>query len=123
MNPFKSAFVDVFIRERSEAARLAGGDGVADHGSEANGPQSRDQLGQEQLVWVLWKILKGDGADVSTNKRKKACCILTPCMLQLGPYSPATLATSPLPPKLRASQLMIDDTLTVTTTDDEPRDQ
>ena len=70
MNPFKSAFVDVFIRERSEAARLAGGDGVADHGSEANGPQSRDQLGQEQLVWVLWKILKGDGADVSTNNRK-----------------------------------------------------
>lgn len=33
-------------------------------------------------------------------------------MPQLGPYSPTTLATSPLPPKLRAAQLAIDDFLT-----------
>lgn len=70
MNPFKSAFVDVFIRERDTAAKFyggrndVGGDGVAERGPEADSSHSNDQLGQEQLVWVLWKILKGDGTDV-----------------------------------------------------------
>ncbi|KAI5119255.1 hypothetical protein M0805_007258 [Coniferiporia weirii] len=79
INPFRSAFVEVFAREREGARVEADRGGVGEN---------------EQLVWVLWKILKGDGND-------------------LGPYSPATLAHSPLPPKLRASQLTIDDSLTL----------
>ncbi|THH07603.1 hypothetical protein EW145_g3265 [Phellinidium pouzarii] len=78
INPFRSAFVEVFLREREGARVEAERGGVSEN---------------EQLVWVLWKILKGDGND-------------------LGPYSPTTLAHSPLPPKLRASQLTVDETLT-----------
>ncbi|KAH8114862.1 hypothetical protein DFH11DRAFT_130726 [Phellopilus nigrolimitatus] len=77
INPFRSAFVEVFLAEREGAQVEAERGGVSEN---------------EQLVWVLWKILKGDGND-------------------LGPYSPATLARSPLPPKLRAAQLIIDDAL------------
>ena len=62
----------------------------------------------EQLVWVLWKILKGDGNDVSllflTFERGT-----TTHVGQIGPYSPGTLARSPLPPKLRAINLTLDE--------------
>ncbi|OCB86003.1 hypothetical protein A7U60_g6898 [Sanghuangporus baumii] len=78
MNPFRSAFAEVFLREREMSRFEAERGGVNEN---------------EQLVWVLWKILKGDGND-------------------LGPYSPLTLARSPLPPKLRAAQLTVDDALT-----------
>ncbi|TDL26929.1 hypothetical protein BD410DRAFT_783028 [Rickenella mellea] len=78
MNPFKIAFAEVFIRERDHAKSEAERNAASEN---------------EQLVWVLWKILKGDGND-------------------LGPYSPTTLARSPLPPKLRASQLTFDDEAT-----------
>ncbi|KAL5498280.1 hypothetical protein ACEPAH_2420 [Sanghuangporus vaninii] len=78
MNPFRSAFAEVFLRERDMSRFEAERGGVNEN---------------EQLVWVLWKILKGDGND-------------------LGPYSPLTLARSPLPPKLRAAQLTVDDALT-----------
>lgn len=79
MNPFRSAFAEVFLRER-EVSRVE-----SERGSVSE---------NEQLVWVLWKVLKGDGED-------------------LGPYSPTTLSRSPLPPKLRASQLTIDDSITL----------
>ena len=66
----------------------------------------------EQLVWVLWKILKGDGNDVS----KTFITLFPPkvgqvaqSFFQIGPYSPSTLARSPLPPKLRATNLLLDD--------------
>lgn len=72
VNPFKSALFVTYNNERERALR----DGA-----------------NEQLVWVLWKILKGDGNDI-------------------GPYSPSTLARSPLPPKLRASNLVLDDEFT-----------
>lgn len=49
INPFRSALVNTFVRERDLAAKIA-----ADGGTGAS----------EQLVWVLWKILKGDGNDV-----------------------------------------------------------
>ncbi|KAL5525162.1 hypothetical protein ACEPAF_9031 [Sanghuangporus sanghuang] len=78
MNPFRSAFAEVFLREREMSRFEAERGGVNEN---------------EQLVWVLWKILKGDGND-------------------LGPYSPLTLARSPLPPKLRAAHLTVDDALT-----------
>ncbi|TFK50605.1 hypothetical protein OE88DRAFT_275862 [Heliocybe sulcata] len=75
INPFKSALYATFVNERDAAVRIAAGGGVSEN---------------EQLVWVLWKILKGDGND-------------------LGPYSPNTLARSALPPKLRPSNLTLDE--------------
>ncbi|EPQ55583.1 hypothetical protein GLOTRDRAFT_128807 [Gloeophyllum trabeum ATCC 11539] len=76
INPFKSALYATFVRERDAAARIAASGGESD---------------TEQLVWVLWKILKGDGND-------------------LGPYSPNTLARSRTQhPRLRASNLTLDE--------------
>lgn len=49
INPFRSALANTFVRERSLATQIA-----ADGGTSPS----------EQLVWVLWKILKGDGNDV-----------------------------------------------------------
>ena len=65
----------------------------------------------EQLVWVLWKILKGDGNDVSkpfVALFLQSGTVAKP-YFQIGPYSPSTLARSPLPPKLRATNLLLDD--------------
>lgn len=50
MNPFRSAFAEIFLRERDMSRAEAECGGVSEN---------------EQLVWVLWKILKGDGNDVS----------------------------------------------------------
>lgn len=77
VNPFKSVLLVTFVRERNNAIHIANEGGIATN---------------EQLVWVLWKILRGDGNDI-------------------GPYTPSTLARSPLPPKLRASNLILDDAL------------
>ncbi|KAF6749885.1 hypothetical protein DFP72DRAFT_911972 [Ephemerocybe angulata] len=77
VNPFKSALFGTYLSEREKAVSVAN-----DGGTSPN----------EQLVWVLWKILRGDGNDI-------------------GPYSPSTLARSPLPPKLRAINLVLDDSL------------
>ncbi|KDQ23648.1 hypothetical protein PLEOSDRAFT_1108130 [Pleurotus ostreatus PC15] len=71
INPFKTALFATFVKERRSS--------IVD--ASTTGPN-------EQLVWVLWKILKGDGNDIA-------------------PYSPSTLARSPLPPKLRAAHLML----------------
>ncbi len=49
VNPFKSVLLVAFVRERNSAIR------AANEGSVSN---------SEQLVWVLWKILRGDGNDV-----------------------------------------------------------
>ncbi|KAG5638840.1 hypothetical protein H0H81_009611 [Sphagnurus paluster] len=75
INPFKSVLFVTFVKEREKAVSIA---------------QAGEVSPNEQLVWVLWKILKGDGNDI-------------------GPYSPNTLARSPLPPKLRATNLILDD--------------
>ncbi|KAF7375028.1 hypothetical protein MSAN_00388900 [Mycena sanguinolenta] len=76
INPFKSVLFVTFVKERDKA-RAASAGGVAPN---------------EPLVWVLWKILKGDGDDI-------------------GPYSPSALARSLLPPNFRATKLVLDDTL------------
>jgi hypothetical protein len=76
INPFKSVLFATFVKERDQAVRVVN-----------DGNTTSDN---EQLVWVLWKILKGDGNDI-------------------GPYSPGTLARSPLPPKLRAINLTLDE--------------
>ncbi|KDR78115.1 hypothetical protein GALMADRAFT_65432 [Galerina marginata CBS 339.88] len=77
INPFKSALLVAYIREREKAVSIANEGGVSPN---------------EQFVWVLWKILKGDGNDI-------------------GPYSPSTLSRCPLPPKLRAINLVLDEEL------------
>ncbi|KAJ7097385.1 hypothetical protein C8R44DRAFT_643669 [Mycena epipterygia] len=83
INPFKSVLAVTFIKEREKALAVADTGGVASN---------------EPLVWVLWKILKGDGEDI-------------------GPYSPSVLARSPLPPNFRAGKLILDDTLYHTASD------
>jgi hypothetical protein len=52
INPFKSVLFITFVKEREQAVRVASGGGISEN---------------EQLVWVLWKILKGDGNDVSMH--------------------------------------------------------
>ena len=49
INPFRSALLYTFNNERDVANKIP-----VDGGPGQN----------EQLVWVLWKILKGDGSDV-----------------------------------------------------------
>ncbi|KAI6002315.1 hypothetical protein F5J12DRAFT_842495 [Pisolithus orientalis] len=75
LNPFKSALYATFVKERGHATQVATEGGFSEN---------------EQLVWVLWKILKGDGNDI-------------------GPYSPSTLTRSPLLPELRASNLFLEE--------------
>ncbi|KAF9477424.1 hypothetical protein BDN70DRAFT_907256 [Pholiota conissans] len=77
INPFKSALFVAYVKEREKAVSIANEGGVSPN---------------EQFVWVLWKILKGDGGDI-------------------GPYSPSTLSRCPLPPKLRAINLVLDEHL------------
>ncbi|KIY71357.1 hypothetical protein CYLTODRAFT_429529 [Cylindrobasidium torrendii FP15055 ss-10] len=72
INPFKSVLFVTFRKERANASV-----GVTE---------------DEQLVWVLWKLLRGDGNDI-------------------GPYSPNTLARTPLPQELKVAQLELDDAL------------
>ncbi|TFK92909.1 hypothetical protein K466DRAFT_572814 [Polyporus arcularius HHB13444] len=94
INPFKSVLYATFVREREAAVRVANAGGISDN---------------EQLVWVLWKILKGDGSDATH-------------LPQIGPFSPNTLARSPLPPKLRAANLTPDEEGSVQRTlDNAPR--
>lgn len=75
LNPFKSALLDTFLKERKIAIE---------------NPNNDDASEREQLVWVLWKILRGDGQD-------------------LGPFSPSLFVRSALPPKLRALNLLLDE--------------
>lgn len=56
INPFKSALFVTYAKERQQvlaSGSSGGGGGVVSP--------------QEQLVWVLWKILCGDGDDVSSH--------------------------------------------------------
>ncbi|KAG6887346.1 hypothetical protein C0992_012775 [Termitomyces sp. T32_za158] len=77
INPFKTVLFMTFVKEREKAVNVA---------------QAGEVSPNEQFVWVLWKILRGDGNDI-------------------GPYSPSTLVRSPLPPKLRATNLLLDESL------------
>ncbi|KAI0370934.1 hypothetical protein BV20DRAFT_1035585 [Pilatotrama ljubarskyi] len=75
INPFKSVLHMTFVKERQLAVQVADSGGASEN---------------EQLIWVLWKILRGEGSDI-------------------GPFSPNTLATSPLPPQLRAAYLTLEE--------------
>ncbi|KAF7969425.1 hypothetical protein HWV62_27371 [Athelia sp. TMB] len=52
INPFKTVLFSTFVQEKDIAVKTSGGD----EGSSVSK--------NEQLVWALWKILKGDGEDV-----------------------------------------------------------
>ncbi|KAJ7639901.1 hypothetical protein B0H17DRAFT_1216761 [Mycena rosella] len=75
INPFKSVLFVTFIKEREKALAVAGSGSVAPN---------------ETLVWVLWKILRGDGDEI-------------------GPYCPSELARSSLPPDCKVTELILDD--------------
>ncbi|KAJ3486933.1 hypothetical protein NLI96_g3887 [Meripilus lineatus] len=84
INPFKSVLLSTFVKEKDKAVA-----------STVNNPSATSGVGyqpsdNEQFVWVLWKILRGDGSDI-------------------GPFTPSNLARSPVPPKLRPEYLTIDD--------------
>ncbi|KAJ3922638.1 hypothetical protein F5877DRAFT_33248 [Lentinula edodes] len=85
INPFRSALLMTFVNERERAIRAANVHAETNIVTRVTGNPS-----SEQLVWVLWKILRGDGNDI-------------------GPYTPSTLARSPLPPKLAAINLILDE--------------
>lgn len=57
LNPFRSVLHATYARERDVAVHVASGGGVGEN---------------EQLVWVLWKILKGDGSDVRTYQAPRS---------------------------------------------------
>ncbi|KAL0576994.1 hypothetical protein V5O48_005004 [Marasmius crinis-equi] len=71
INPSKSVLVEAFVKKQQIAVQ-----------------GSYSEVANETLVWVLWKILRGDGSDI-------------------GPL-PITLARLPLPPKLRAFDLFLE---------------
>jgi hypothetical protein len=52
INPFRSVLFFAYVKEREKAIRVTDEGGTSPN---------------EQLVWVLWKILKGDGNDVSVS--------------------------------------------------------
>lgn len=94
INPFKSVLFNTFSKEKDQSIAVANRGGVSEN---------------EQLVWVLWKILRGDGNDVSALREQPLTEGLTP--KQIGPYSPSTMARSPLPPKLKAANLTLDENI------------
>lgn len=67
MNPFRSALVSTFDNEKEQAIRVSNAGGISEN---------------EQLIWVLWKILRGDGNDVCFSDLTPICpvyvCILAP---------------------------------------------
>lgn len=74
INPFVTVLHAIFVRETNKALEM-----------ERNGvPADNDQF-----VYVLWKILKGDGKDI-------------------GPFSPQHILKHPIPPELRAVVLAKD---------------
>lgn len=50
MNPFASVLYFIFVKETDRAQTLENAGAIAEN---------------DQFVYVLWKILKGDGKDVS----------------------------------------------------------
>jgi hypothetical protein len=69
INPFKSALFDTFTKERNTAVQLAGEGKASDN---------------EQLVWVLWKVLKGDGDHVRANMYTLFYSSLSQLLCSLG---------------------------------------
>lgn len=90
INPFKSVLFVTFVKEREKAV------GVAKEGEVSP---------NEQLVWVLWKILKGDGNDVCGCFLPWIFCPLmlilsTACSLRLDRIHRARWRDRRFPPSL-----------------------
>lgn len=64
INPFKSVLLNTFLKEKDKAVAS-----TVINPSAPSSPTSPTGSGKrpsenEQFVWVLWKILRGDGSDV-----------------------------------------------------------
>lgn len=75
INPFRSALASTFQKEKDVAVRVSAEGGVCEN---------------EQLVLVLWKILKGNGNDI-------------------GHFTPSTLATLSVPLGLEPENLVLEE--------------
>lgn len=62
MNPFASVLYYIFVKETDRAQTLESAGAIAEN---------------DQYVYVLWKILKGDGKDVSHRPRAYVWSVLT----------------------------------------------
>ena len=94
INPFATVLHAIFVRETNRALEMEKGGGLAEN---------------DQFVYVLWKILKGDGKDVrDCNPSLKPAKPLNTGRLQIGPFSPQHILKHPIPPELRAVVLVKD---------------
>ena len=80
VNPFKSALLVAYVREREKAVSIANEGGVSPN---------------EQFVWVLWKILKGDGNDVSWRCHSVGLFLTNDLDWTLFPQYSVSLPSSP----------------------------
>ena len=77
INPFKTVLFSTYVQEKDIAVKTSGGDEGASFSK------------NEQLVWALWKILRGDGEDVG-NLSCHGSTLLT-CDLSLALTLPTHL--------------------------------
>ena len=93
INPFATVLHAIFVRETNKALETEKGGGLAEN---------------DQFVYVLWKILKGDGKDVGSVIPPIPPNPLNACGSQIGPFSPQHILKHPIPPELRAVVLVKD---------------
>lgn len=93
INPFATVLHAIFVRETNKALEM-----------EKDGRFAEN----DQFVYVLWKILKGDGKDVSDRNTSLMLKPLNGGRPQIGPFSPQHILKHPIPPELRAVALVKD---------------
>ena len=95
INPFATVLHSIFVRETNKALEMERDGGLAEN---------------DQFVYVLWKILKGDGKDVSDYNTYPFHPPRKPNSgrPQIGPFSPQHILKHPIPPELRAVVLVKD---------------
>ena len=94
INPFAAVLHALFVRETNKALETEQDGGLVEN---------------DQFVYVLWKILKGDGKDVSEPESLSLPAdSLKRVGSQIGPFSPQHILKHPIPPELRAVVLVKD---------------
>ena len=93
INPFATVLHAIFVRETNKALETERGGGPAEN---------------DQFVYVLWKILKGDGMDVRRYSHLSIPSTAQRQLPQIGPFSPQHILKHPIPPELRAVALVRD---------------
>jgi hypothetical protein len=90
INPFATVLHAIFVRETNKALEM-----------DKNGCPAEN----DQFVYVLWKVLKGDGKDV-----RDCAASFSPLnqSTQIGPFSPHHILKHSIPPELRAVVLVKD---------------